>query len=93
MKYSNIILTDDNFDEELEKLCDFTKINTDSYSSFVKELPDEFKLQYNDEKEEWINNIGSYPSKGSDFKQAYQRGQLAYEFENGFIVLDYEVLL
>lgn len=93
MKYSNIILTDDNFDEELEKLCDFRKINTDYYNSFVKKLSDEFLVQYNNKKEEWINNIGIYPNKGSDFKQAYQRGQLAYEFGNGFIILDYEVLL
>jgi hypothetical protein len=93
MKYSNIVLTDDNFDEELEKLCDFVKINTDSYNSFVKTLSYEFIIQYNEEKEEWINNNGVYPSKGSGFKQAYQRGQLAYEYGNGFIILDYEVLL
>ena len=93
MKYSNIILTDDNFDEELEKLCDFARVSTDTYNSFVEKLSNKFRLQYNNEKEEWINNVGVYPSKGSDFKQAYQRGQLAYEFVNGFIILDYEVLL
>ncbi len=93
MRYSNVILTDDNFDDELEKVCDFAKLDLGSYNSFVEKLPIGFKLQYNDNIEEWINNYGSFSSKSSDFQQAYQKGQLAYEFWNGFMILDYEVLL
>lgn len=93
MKYSSTILTDSNFDEELENLCKFTKLSEDSYNSFIDNLDDNFKLQYNNNKEEWIKVFGSFPSKGTDFKQAYQKGQLAYEFGNGFIILDYDVLL
>lgn len=92
MRYSNVILTDDNFDEELEKLCDFTGIPTDCYNSFVDNI-EGFELQENNKKEEWIKTYGSFPDKGSDYRQAHQRGQLAYEFGNGFIVFDYEVLL
>ena len=92
MKYSNVILTDDNFDEELENLCEFAKVSICDYNSFVVSI-EGFKLQENNQKEEWIKIHGSFPDKGSDFKQAYQRGQLAYEFGNGFIILDYEILI
>ena len=92
MRYSNVILTDDNFDEELEKLCDFAGISIDCYSSFVNNIED-FILQENNEREEWIKVYGSFPNKSSNYEQAYQKGQLAYEFYNGFIIFDYEVLL
>ena len=49
-------------------------------------------MQYNNGIEEWLR-YGGYPNKGSDFRQAYQIGQVAYEFGNGFIVLNYENIL
>ena len=38
MKYSNTILTDNNFDEELEKLCNKVNINHTEYKSFEEEV-------------------------------------------------------
>lgn len=90
--YRDVLLTDDNFDEELEKLCEFTGLDLGSYNSFVHKLDDDFSLQMNNSKEEWIHHK-TLSNKGSDFKQAIQKGQLAYEFRNGFIVLDYEEVL
>lgn len=91
MKYSNVILTDDNFDTELEKLSEIIHFN--NYDSFVDKLDDKFKCQTHPLGfEEWITYI-TYPSMGADCKQAYQKGELAYQFSNGFIVLNYETLL
>ena len=90
--YSEAIVTDDNFDKELEELCELMECDPNSYNSFIEKLDDNFSLQINNGKEEWIcsKNVSN---KGSDFKQAYQKGQVAYEFGNGFIVIDYEVVL
>ena len=90
--YSQTILTDSNFDEELEKLCTSVGANQSSYNSFVDKLDDGFELQMNDGKEEWVRSR-VVPDIESDCRQAHQKGQLAYEFGNGFIVLDFEVLL
>lgn len=90
--YSSIVLTDDNFDDELEKLCASIKLNLNSSNSFVDKLEEDFELQNNNGKEEWIR-CETIPNISSDCRQVYQKGQLAYEFANGFIVLDYEVLL
>ncbi len=92
MRYSNVILTDDNFDEEFEKLCELMGYTYESYENFVEELEEDFNMQYNNGIEEWLR-YGVYPNKGSDFRQAYQIGQVAYEFGNGFIVLNYETIL
>lgn len=92
MAYFQVVLTDDNFDEELEKLCKYVGLPYSSYNSFAEKLDDDFSLQVNNGVEEWIKSE-VYPNKGSDFRQAYQVGQLAYEFSNGFIILDYETLL
>ena len=92
MKYSNTILTDDNFDEELEKLCSKININYIEYESFFKKLPKDFTLQNNNGIDEWIS-YSINPDFSSDCKQAYQKGYLAYEFGNGFMVFNFEVVL
>jgi hypothetical protein len=93
MKYSNEILTDNNFDKELETLCDTIGIHHNNYDNFVASLPDGYTKQIHTHGfEEWVNGK-TLPNKGSDFKQAYQVGQLAYEFGNGFILLNFETLL
>lgn len=93
MKYSSSTLTDSNFDKELESLCNKVGIPYGNYENFVVVLPYGYTKQtHTDGFEEWVNGR-SLPDKGSDFKQAYQVGTLAYEFENGFIVLNFETLL
>lgn len=93
MKYSNTILFDNNFDKELELLCDTVGIPYSNYENFAATLPDGYIKQTNTNGfEEWIN-CKTVPDKGSDFKQARQVGTLAYEFGNGFIVLSFETIL
>lgn len=67
-------------------------INHTSYNTFVDELDNNFSLQINKGKEEWIKSE-VFANKGSDFKQSFQIGQLAYQFANGFMLFDYEVIL
>jgi hypothetical protein len=93
MKYSDVTLTDENFDKELEQLSKVIGVHFNNYENFVNILPDGFIKQINSLGfEEWIN-CKTVPNKRSDFRQAYQVGQLAYEFENGFIILNFETLL
>jgi hypothetical protein len=93
MKYSEVILTDDNFDTELEKLSEIVGIHFNNYDNFVEKLNNNFKRQTHPLGfEEWIT-YSIYPSIGSDCSQAYQKGKLAYQFGNGFIILDFEILL
>lgn len=93
MQYSEVILTDENFDIELEKLSEIIGIHFNNYDNFIERLDDKFRCQKHPLGfEEWITS-GTYPSIGSDCSQAYQKGKLAYQFGNGFIVLDFELLL
>jgi len=93
MKYSNVILNDDNFDEEFEHLCEIVKLPYSSYENFIDKLPNHYTKQiHSNGFDEWIC-CKTIPNKGSDFKQAYQVGTLAYEFKNGFIILNFETLL
>lgn len=93
MQYSDTILTDDNFDEEIEKLSEIIGIHFNNYDSFVTKIDDSFSCQTHEKGfEEWIK-CGVYPNKGSDYTQAYQKGYLAYEFGNGFVIFKFETLL
>lgn len=84
MRYSNEILTDDNFDEELEKLSNLVGIWHNNYDCFVKELDNSFSVQKNEYGfDEWVSSNISSDSSGMI---ATQSCKLAYEFANGFIV-------
>lgn len=90
IKYSNVILSDDNFDEELEKLCDSLKVPYDRYLDFVEKLDNTYSKQNNSLGfEEWVNQKVKphYNPMGNVYPHIY--GKLAYEFANGFIVLYY----
>lgn len=90
MRYSEEILTDDNMDEEVEKLAELIGLPYSNYEKFVKTLDEGFNMQTHDLGfEEWLNMQTVPNSTGS---QAYQRGFLAYEFANGFIVFHFELL-
>ena len=92
MKYSNKILTDDNFDEEIEKLSDIIGFHHDNFDDFVKTIEGFEKQQHNNGFDEFIKSK-IIPNKASDFKQASQKGKAAYEFGNGFILFNFEVVL
>lgn len=92
-KYSETIITDDNSDEELEDLCYIVGIHHTNYDGFVEHLDSSFHKQKHEFGfDEWIS-YSVVPSIGADCKQAYQVGKLAYEFGNGFMVLNFEELL
>lgn len=95
MQYSTEILTDANFDEELEKLCDLIGRHHSSYDEFVSKLSSDYKMQTHDLGfEEWLScNIKSSTNMKGDFTTAVQSGKLAYQFGNGFIILDFEEVL
>lgn len=85
-KYSDLILTDDNFDENMEKLADENGYNYSDYIDFVKELPEGFSKQINENGyEEWIL-MKVYPDHSWDCIFPIIQTILAYEFANGFIL-------
>lgn len=91
-KYSDIEITDDNFDEEYEKLTELFNIRG-MYNSFVKELPSSFIKQENKGVEEWISSSNLNNDFSSSIDQCIHSGMLAYEFKNGFLVIDFEEVL
>ena len=89
-KYSDILINDDNFDEEYEKLLKYFNYNKElyTYEEFVDKLDNSFTKQNNNGIEEWISyNISSDITH--NFNQVIQSGYLAYEFGNGFLILNY----
>lgn len=97
MKYSDKILKDDNFDDELEKLIKITGECGIWYDTFVEKLDDSFELQTHDLGfEEWVVTYGlrqDISAMHAGISQACQNGKLAYEFGNGFIVLNFVYVL
>lgn len=87
-RYSDVILTDDNFDEEIEKLSEKIGIPFANYDGFVKKLDKGFVCQEHDLGfAEWIF-VENKCTPGSE--SSYQKCQLAYEFGNGFIIMHNE---
>lgn len=98
-QYSQVIITDDNFDDEHEKLCEIIGVpHTNSFDVY-DELPEGFTKQAatgrDDEPLGFAEHVKSkvVPNKGSDFSQAFQVGEVAYQFANLFISKHYEVVL
>ena len=93
MQYSDTILTDDNFDYEIEKLAETIGIPHTNYDCFVEKLDDDFQVQTHDLGfEEWLR-CKTLPNPSSDCMQAFQCGQLAYEFGNGFVIMNFDIIL
>jgi hypothetical protein len=94
--YSKTLLNDNNFDEELEKLCDIVGRSPRSYENTLHFLPDgfyEYPFRGKDNKNlgfsVWINSK-VMPNKGSDFAQAFDVGLEAFQFGDCFILLKFE---
>jgi len=99
MKYSNVIITDDNFDLEHEKLCEI--IGIPHYNDF--EVYDELPVGFSEQ--EAVGRCGeelgfsvfvmgkTIPNKGSDFQQAFEVGEVACQFGNMFISKHYEMVI
>ena len=92
-KYSNIEITDDNFDEEYEKLAELFDIRG-TFNSFVSELPFSFVKQDNNGVEEWLSSSNLKNNFSSSINQCiHSCCMLAYEFKNGFLIIDFEEVL
>lgn len=82
MKYSENIITDENMDEEIEKLQDYksNEYTMFGYSEFREDgLPAGFDMHVNDDGiEEWTEQ---------KIHEGYTEGRLAFEFANGFLIM------
>jgi len=99
MKYSDAIITDDNFDLEHEKLCEIIGVPHFNDVEIYVKLPNGFREQEatgRDGKElgfkEFVRSK-IVSNKGSDFQQAFEVGEVAYQFGNMFISKHYEMVL
>ena len=99
MRYSNAIITDENFDLEHEKLCEIIGIPHFNETEVYDVLPLGFREQgaIGAEGEELgfseFVKGRTVPNKASDFRQAFEVGEVAYQFGNIFISKHYEVVL
>lgn len=99
MKYSKVELTDDNFDEEHEKLTDIIgDLNSDEWEVYDT-LPKGFTEQESECENgvnrgfnEWIKS-GGVRFDHSHQNQCLWSGELAFEFKNKFISLHFNEVL
>lgn len=93
MRYSDVNITDDNFDNELKKLLGIIGECGIWYDEFVEKIDNSFSMKTHDLGfEEWVESYGLKPdisAMNAGVYQTCERGRLAYEFGNGFIVLNF----
>ena len=81
------VLTDENYDQEFERICDENGYFYGQNSEFVEKLPEGFCKQINDKGcEEWCKTSVA-PNLAIDASSAIKEYYMAYEFANGFIVI------
>ena len=86
MKYSEITITDDNSDAEMECLADQNGYRYNQYIGFVDKLDNGFTVQQNKNGyEEWVTQKVS-PNHSIDCIAPIIEAWLAYEFANGFML-------
>ena len=95
MKYSNINLTDDNFDEEYEKLTGLIgNLNSDEWDVY-EVLPVGFTKQDSQCENRVARGFSEWvKSGGAKFDHTHQNqvlysGELAFEFNNKFLSLHF----
>jgi len=86
MKYSNIIITNDNSDEEMERLADQNEYMYSQFIKFASSLDEGFTIQQNKHGyDEWVNQK-VLPNHSIDCVAPIFEAILAYEFGNGFML-------
>ena len=86
MKYSEVIITDYNMDEEMELLADNNGYVYNQFIGFFNELNKEFTIQQNKNGyEEWVDQR-SFPNHSIDCITQITESVIAYEFGNGFML-------
>jgi len=93
MKYSEEIVTDDNFDDIMEKLAETIGTPHTNYNEFLDSLPCGFVEQEHDLGFSEFVNSKTVHSIASDCRQACQIGIVAYEVGNGFITFNFNNVL
>ena len=95
MRYSDIELTDDNFDEEYEKLTDLIgNLNSDEWEVYDT-LPSGFTKQESECENRVKRGFSEYVKSGvirfdhTNQNQCLCSGEVAYEFKNKFISLHF----
>lgn len=86
-RYSNVVISDDNYDDEYEKICDMMNIPYGSMHNFVETLSDRFMEQDSDygNFKEWIDSSVE-PNFAIDCSSPIVNAKIAFEFSNGFMI-------
>lgn len=86
IRYSDLVIIDSNFDENMEKLADENDFRYNQFINFLKELPKDFKKQNGKNGyEEWVS-AKTYPNYSIDCVSPIIISTVAYEFANGFMI-------
>jgi len=86
MRYSNVVITDDNSDEEMEKLADQNGYKYNQFLGLYDTLSSNFTIQDNIHGyEEWISTR-VLPNHSIDCVAPIIESIIAYEFRNGFML-------
>lgn len=86
IRYSDLVISDDNFDENMEKLADENGFRYINFLSFVDNLSDDFTKQISKNGyEEWVS-VKMKPNFSIDCVTPIIESIYAYEFANGFMM-------
>ncbi len=86
LKYSNVIITDDNSDNEMERLADQNGYTYNRFLEFVDSIGSGFNVQENKHGyEEWVNQK-VLPNHSINCVAPITEAVLAYEFGNGYML-------
>lgn len=84
----NIVITDENYDAEFEKICDANGYLYGTKSQFVTNLPDGFHQVNKDEDCTYdFYKSTILPNFAVDCVSAIENYCMAYEFKNGFMII------
>lgn len=82
-----ILITDENFDEQFEKICDQNGWPYGISAEFTDKLPEGFLKQWDTTgQEEWCR-CAILPNQSAGCTSAIEVYSMAYEFANGFMIL------
>lgn len=85
-RYSDLVITDEIFDENMEKTAEENGFSHLQFLEFVEELPKGFTRQENENGyEEWVS-VKIYPNHCIDCVSPIVESVVAYEFANGFML-------
>ena len=89
MNRKDIVITDDNYDEEWERLCDAHNWTYGRDNKFLEELPKDFSKntdKKNDDDYDY-SKVSFEPNIALGSTSAIEHYQTAYAFKNGFMLV------